>query len=260
MARSIFCATRSSTRRQCLPRSSMINGAVDSKFDPRLKTCGYVSFICLTQTSCLRGFSRSKGVAELTDYMPIQKDSGQPNQIVRIVSVITGNVKFKMSCQPRFNYAASDHELQSSDCCATFFPAHKDCPPMSLYSSVAIETRSQDISAEFSLQAGESATFVLGGLRAEGEQPEMDLLRQRFLETAQFWKTWVSKSNYKGRWREMVHRSALVLKLLTSRKHGSLIAAATFSLPESIGGVRNWDYRFTWLRDAAFTLYALIRL
>ena len=104
------------------------------------------------------------------------------------------------------------------------------------------------------------ATFVLGGLRAEGEQPEMDLLRQRFLETAQFWKTWISKSNYKGRWREMVHRSALVLKLLISRKHGSLIAAPTFSLPESIGGVRNWDYRYTWLRDAAFTLYALIRL
>jgi len=208
----------------------------------------------------LTRFLAEQGVAELTDYMPIQKDSGQPNQIVRIVSVITGNVKFKMSCQPRFNYAASDHELQSSDCCATFFPAHKDCPPMSLYSSVAIETRSQDISAEFSLQAGESATFVLGGLRAEGEQPEMDLLRQRFLETAQFWKTWVSKSNYKGHWREMVHRSALVLKLLISRKHGSLIAAPTFSLPESIGGVRNWGYRFTWLRDAAFTLYALILL
>src|SRR5215468_10151665 len=208
----------------------------------------------------LTRFLAEQGVAELTDYMPIQKDHGQPNQIVRMVSVIRGSVTFKMSCQPRFDYAASDHELQSSDCCATFFPAHKSCPPMSLYSSVAIERQSQDISAEFRLQAGESAAFVLGGVRAEGEQPEMDLLRQRFLETAQFWKTWVSKSNYKGRWREMVHRSALVLKLLTSRKHGSLIAAATFSLPESIGGVRNWDYRFTWLRDAAFTLYALIRL
>jgi GH15 family glucan-1,4-alpha-glucosidase len=208
----------------------------------------------------LTRFLSEEGVAELTDYMPVQKNAGQANRIVRILSVIRGNVKFKMSCQPRFNYAASDHELQSSDRCATFFPAHKSCPPMSLYSTVAIERRLQDISAEFSLQAGESATFVLGGLQAEGEQPEMDLLRQRFLETAQFWKTWVSKSNYKGRWREMVLRSALVLKLLTSRKHGSLIAAATFSLPESIGGVRNWDYRFTWLRDAAFTLHALIRL
>jgi GH15 family glucan-1,4-alpha-glucosidase len=208
----------------------------------------------------LTRFLAEEGVAELTDYMPIQKSGEQPNQIVRMVSVIRGNVTFKMSCQPRFNYAASDHELQSSDHCATFFPAYKSCPPMSLYSSVAIERRSQDIFAEFSLQASETATFVLGGLRAERKQPEMDLLRQGFLETAQFWKTWVSKSNYKGRWREMVHRSALVLKLLISRKHGSLIAAPTFSLPESIGGVRNWDYRYTWLRDAAFTLYALIRL
>src|SRR4029453_7238552 len=156
----------------------------------------------------LTRFLSEEGVAELTDYMPVQKNAGQPNQIVRILSVIRGNVKFKMSCQPRFNYAASDHELQSSDRCATFFPAHKSCPPMSLYSTVAIDRRSQDISAEFSLQAGESATFVLGGLRAEGEQLEMDLLRQRFLETAQFWKTWVSKSNYKGRWGEMVLRSA----------------------------------------------------
>jgi GH15 family glucan-1,4-alpha-glucosidase len=88
----------------------------------------------------------------------------------------------------------------------------------------------------------------------------MELLDQRFRNTAQFWKAWISKSKYKGRWREVVQRSALVLKLLISREHGSLIAAPTFSLPESIGGVRNWDYRFTWLRDATFTLYALIRL
>jgi GH15 family glucan-1,4-alpha-glucosidase len=85
-------------------------------------------------------------------------------------------------------------------------------------------------------------------------------VEQRFHETARFWKEWIVKSKYKGRWREMVNRSALMLKLLISREHGSLIAAPTFSLPEEIGGVRNWDYRFTWLRDATFTLYALIRL
>src|SRR5438034_4578942 len=80
------------------------------------------------------------------------------------------------------------------------------------------------------------------------------------LPISRFWKGWIAKSKYKGRWRETVNRSALMLKLLISREHGSLIAAPTFSLPEQIGGVRNWDYRFTWLRDAAFTLYALIRL
>ena len=131
---------------------------------------------------------------------------------------------------------------------------------MSLYSSIVMGQQGQDITAEFSLQAGETATFLLGALCAEGEEPEMERVGQRLLDTAQFWKSWISQSNYKGRWREMVHRSALALKLLISRKHGSLIAAPTFSLPESIGGVRNWDYRFTWLRDAAFTLYALIRL
>jgi GH15 family glucan-1,4-alpha-glucosidase len=88
----------------------------------------------------------------------------------------------------------------------------------------------------------------------------MEVVGERFQETARFWKAWIAKSKYKGRWREMVLRSALMLKLLISREHGSLIAAPTFSLPESIGGVRNWDYRFTWLRDATFTLYALIRL
>jgi GH15 family glucan-1,4-alpha-glucosidase len=110
------------------------------------------------------------------------------------------------------------------------------------------------------LKAGQTATFLFGGVRAGGQQPEMELLDQRFRNTAQFWKRWISKSKYKGRWREMVHRSALVLKLLISCKYGSLIAAPTFSLPQSIGGLRNWDYRFTWLRDATFTLYALIRL
>jgi GH15 family glucan-1,4-alpha-glucosidase len=208
----------------------------------------------------LTRFLAEEGVAELMDYMPIEKNGAQPNEIVRMVSVIRGNVRFNMRCQPRFNYAASNHEVQTSDQCATFFPAHKGCSPMSLYSSIAITAQSQDVTAEFSLQGGQTATFVFGGVRPEEEQPEMELLGQRLLDTAQFWKTWISKSNYRGRWREMVHRSALVLKLLISRKHGSLIAAPTFSLPESIGGVRNWDYRFTWLRDATFALYALIRL
>jgi GH15 family glucan-1,4-alpha-glucosidase len=208
----------------------------------------------------LTRFLAEEGVAELTDYMPIETNGGQPNEIVRMVSVIRGNVHFKMCCQPRFNYAATDHEVRLSDRCATFSPAHDSCPPMSLYSSVVIERQAQDIISEFSLQTGETATFLLGGVRGEGDEPEIKLLEQRFLETAQFWKTWISKSNYKGRWREMVQRSALLLKLLISRKHGSLIAAPTFALPESIGEVRNWDYRFTWLRDATFTLYALIRL
>src|SRR5579863_6075981 len=205
-------------------------------------------------------FLAEEGVSELTDYMPIDSDGGEPNEIVRKVAVIRGDVRFQMCCQPRFSYAKCGHRLELSETCATFYPFSSDCPSMSLHSTVALRQRTDDVIADFSLKAGQTTTFLFGAVRGGGQQPEMELLDQRFRNTAQFWKAWISKSRYKGRWREMVHRSALLLKLLISRKHGSLIAAPTFSLPESIGGVRNWDYRFTWLRDATFTLYALIRL
>jgi GH15 family glucan-1,4-alpha-glucosidase len=208
----------------------------------------------------LTRFLADEGVVELTDYMPIDTEEQQPNEIVRAVSVIRGNVRIKMLCQPRFNYAKSLHRTEVSDRCAIFFPMDNSSTPMALYSATALEEHSQDIIANFKLQSGETATFVLGEPRPRGQQPEMDLLGQRFHQTSRFWKKWIAKSKYKGRWREIVHRSALLLKLLISRKHGSLIAAPTFSLPEAIGGVRNWDYRYTWLRDATFSLYALIRL
>ncbi len=205
-------------------------------------------------------FLAEEGVVELTDYMPIDKDGGEPNEMVRKVEVIRGNVCFQMCCEPRFSYASCGHRIELSDTSATFYPFSGDCPPMSVNSTVGLAQRGDDVTSDFRLQAGQTATFLFGAVRAGGRNPEMELLEQRFRNTVQFWKAWISKSTYKGRWREMVLRSALVLKLLINRKHGSLIAAPTFSLPESIGGVRNWDYRFTWLRDATFTLYALIRL
>jgi len=208
----------------------------------------------------LTRFLAEEGVAELTDYMPIEKELEGPNEIVRTVSVIRGNVQFKMLCQPRFNYAASAHRTELADNCAVFVPDESQSSPMALYATTPLQQQSQDVVSEFTLQSGGTATFVLGGVRSQGQPPEMELVGKRFRETSRFWKTWIAKSKYKGRWREMVQRSALMLKLLISRRHGSLIAAPTFSLPENIGGVRNWDYRYTWLRDAAFTLYALIRL
>jgi len=205
-------------------------------------------------------FLAEEGVAELTDFMPIENAPEQPNEIVRIVKVIRGTVSFTMDCRPRFNYAASTHRTELRRRSALFFPADSACPPMSLYSTATLKQEGEDILSHFALRAGETATFVLGGVRAKGEPPEMQIIDLRFHQTVRFWKTWMNKSKYKGRWREMVHRSALLLKLLISREYGSLIAAPTFSLPEKIGGVRNWDYRFTWLRDGTFTLYALIRL
>ena len=209
----------------------------------------------------LTRFLAEEGVAELTDYMPIGSDKDQPNEIIRTVAVVRGEVNFKLFCSPRFNYAVCGHAIEIvEDQCAIFLPRDHACPSLALYSSIRLQPDSQDVKAEFRLRAGERATFLFGGLRSKGQQPEMKRLDERFHETSRFWKKWIAKSKYKGRWREMVNRSALMLKLLISRKHGSLIAAPTFSLPEKIGGVRNWDYRFTWLRDATFTLYALIRL
>ena len=208
----------------------------------------------------LTRFLAEEGVAELTDYMPIGVDSEQPNEIIRTVAVVRGEIDFKMRCQPRFSYAMCGHTVNIEDRYAIFRPTSEACAPLALYSSVVLRPQSGDVISDFRLRAGQKATFVFGGVRAPAEQPEMEFVEQRFHETARFWKGWIAKSNYKGRWREMVNRSALILKLLISREHGSLIAAPTFSLPEQIGGVRNWDYRFTWLRDSAFTLYALIRL
>jgi len=208
----------------------------------------------------LTRFLAEEGVAEITDYMPIEKDGAQPNEIIRTVSVIRGKVRFRMDCRPRFNYASTAHNAEITEHCARFYPTQSVCPPMALHSTVRLKERSHDVISEFGLSAGETATFIFGQLRADAREPKVDSVERRFLNTATYWKAWIAKSNYKGRWREMVNRSALMLKLLISREHGSLIAAPTFSLPENIGGVRNWDYRYTWLRDATFTLYALIRL
>jgi GH15 family glucan-1,4-alpha-glucosidase len=208
----------------------------------------------------LTRFLADEGVAELRDFMPIGADDGEPNEIIRTLTVIRGEIRFKMSCQPRFNYGMCKHTVNIESGCAIFYPSGDSCPPLALYSTTALQQQSEDIVSDFTLRAGETATFVFGGVRPPGQQPEMEFVEERFHKTAQFWKAWIANSKYKGRWREMVNRSALTLKLLISREHGSLIAAPTFSLPEEIGGVRNWDYRFTWLRDATFTLYALIRL
>jgi GH15 family glucan-1,4-alpha-glucosidase len=242
--------------------ASLLDDEQGGKFqiEPRL-TDMRVRQLYLPDTNVLlTRFLAEEGVAELADFMPIEKDAEQPNEIVRIVTVIRGTVTFTMCCQPRFKYASATHRTEVSERCAVFFPADDTCPPMQLYSTADLEKDSQDVFSRFTLNSGETATFVLSGPRGEGEPPEMQVTSLRLQQTIRFWKTWMAKSKYKGRWREMVHRSALLLKLLISREHGSLIAAPTFSLPEKIGGVRNWDYRYTWLRDSTFTLYALIRL
>jgi len=137
-------------------------------------------------------------VAELTDYMPIGTDGEQPNEIIRTVAVVRGEVDFKMRCQPRFNYAMCGHSVNIEDRYAIFSPASDDFPPLALYSTVVLRQESADAISDFRLRAGERATFVFGGVRVQGEQPEMEFVEQRFHETARFWKEWIAKSKYKA--------------------------------------------------------------
>src|SRR5215469_9054787 len=126
---------------------------------------GSIDFLCYPEIDSPTVFAAlldDESVVELTDYMPIDTEEQQPNEIVRAVSVIRGNVRIKMLCQPRFNYAKSPHRMEISDRCAIFLPMDNSSTPMALYSTTALEEHSQDISSNFQLQSGETATFVLG--------------------------------------------------------------------------------------------------
>lgn len=206
-------------------------------------------------------FFSQDGVAELSDFMPVE-EAGHSHAVVRRVKAIRGESHFRMICDPRFDYARVGHRAENRENEVLFVSQGPQALALRLRSSVPIAVVNGAAVAEFKLAAGSTASFVLelvnAGQPSPSENP--DFVPHSFKETVNFWRRWVSRSTYAGRWREMVNRSALTLKLLTSRVHGSIIAAPTFGLPEVIGGVRNWDYRYTWIRDASFTLYALMRL
>jgi GH15 family glucan-1,4-alpha-glucosidase len=203
------------------------------------------------------------GVGEITDFMPVSDGPDHPekHKLIRLVSVVRGAMEFTAECQPAFDYARERHELEIGEGGATFRSSSivlklSCCVPLR-------EAGRGGVTSRFSLKAGESCVFVLHRM-LPGEMgtkaPGADEARTLFEETVRYWRGWLSHCTYKGRWREAVQRSALLLKLLTYQPTGAIVAAPTCSLPESIGGARNWDYRYTWIRDAAFTLYALIRI
>ncbi len=206
-------------------------------------------------------------VVELTDFLPVGGHPGdRANRIVRHVEVVKGEVTFKLRCAPRFDYGRVRHQATvEHEGTVVFRPlgGRRDAlPEMALRATAPLAIDGADAVAELRLVRGESATFTFGGHLPEEEHGSLDqeAYETSFRETTGYWRHWLSRSTYQGRWREMVNRSALLLKLLSSHEHGSLIAAATFGLPELPGGVRNWDYRYSWLRDSAFTLYAFLRL
>ncbi|WP_158798072.1 glycoside hydrolase family 15 protein [Pedobacter sp. L105] len=214
----------------------------------------------------LTRFFSEEGISELTDYMPIE-DFDNPSSIcsiVRKIKTVRGKITYKVNCAPRFDYAKAQHQIDKTGKNElTFLAIHDGDSMVRLISDFPLRFKGQDGYAEITLNQGEEAWIVLESVK-KGETENLRSIdfykNSTYQETVTFWRKWINKSTYKGRWNDLVSRSAITLKLLTSTTYGSMVAAPTFSLPESLGGSRNWDYRFTWIRDAAFTMYAFLRL
>jgi len=216
----------------------------------------------------LTRFLSPDGVVEVCDFMPISLESGRDrvepvHQLIRRANCVRGEVQFQMACDPRLDYGRAKQQVKLlSEKEALFIPdcGERSISPIRLRSEVPLVIREGRVESEFVLSAGQSALFILEGDEDAPHAIDPHRVSEEFKATLNFWQSWIAQSTYRGRWREIVDRSALVLKLLVSQRHGSIVAAPTFGLPEAIGAGRNWDYRYTWIRDASFTLYALSRL
>lgn len=212
-------------------------------------------------------FMNADGVGEVIDFMPVAgAEPTERHRLVRIVRVVRGRMRFVAECRPMLDYGRNKPQLILSGEGARF-----TAPNCSLNLHVAPE---DPVAGEVTLKADDSAfiaNFTLnegqvGGvvLESGSELPPQRLSRSEILamfeSTRDFWRRWIKQSQYRGRWREMVERSAITLKLMTYAPTGALIAAPTAGLPERVGGERNWDYRFTWVRDASFSVRALLSL
>ena len=231
------------------------------QINPELDDCKNKQLYIPDTNVLLTRFLSKNGISELTDFMPVE-DLYEGKILMRRITNIKGELTYFMNCKPRFNYSRSSHKANMHDNTILFESEGEDKTVLRLKSNIPLEIKNGDGFAEFTLKPGESADFILE-LVKDGNLFDYnlsDLVTKKLYETINYWKSWIDVSHYKGRWRETVNRSALVLKLLTSYEHGSIIASPTFGLPEYIGGPRNWDYRYTWIRDASFTVYAFLNL
>ncbi|MGW6408321.1 glycoside hydrolase family 15 protein [Streptomyces vinaceus] len=206
-------------------------------------------------------FYAADGVAEIQDFMPVVDESREASRhrLIRRVICVRGTLPFRARIAPRFGYGAEAHTVRAEVHEAVF---ESPSLSLSLTSTAPLESDGRDVSSHFKLLEGESVVFALdrisGDVRPQAcPHAEAEV---QFEATVRFWRQWLGRSRYRGRWREMVHRSALALKLLTYVPTGAIVAAPTTSLPERVGGERNWDYRYVWVRDAAFAVYAMLRL
>ncbi|TPG29804.1 glycoside hydrolase family 15 protein [Mycolicibacterium hodleri] len=214
-------------------------------------------------------FLTPHGVAEVHDFMPVLGvgDPDHRQRLVRRVSGVRGKIKLRMEVDARPDYGRQRcHAEESGD--GVLITGDGVRLGLMASTDLTIEDRDDNtrVSAEVELTKGDTALFVLeilAGSDTEGDLPScntVDMTDELLDATTSYWRTWLGQSRYVGRWREMVHRSAITLKLLTHEPSGAVIAAPTTSIPEYVGGSRNWDYRYVWIRDAGFSLYALLRL
>ncbi|MCE0483204.1 MAG: glycoside hydrolase family 15 protein [Methylacidiphilales bacterium] len=197
-------------------------------------------------------FETSTGSARVIDFMPPR---GRYRDVVRIVEGINGTVDLHMKLVVRFDYGATVPWVKRTSEGLTAVAG-----PNALVMRSAVRTMGKDLStvADFRIGAGERKSFVLTWHPAHLPPPERVDAEHSLQETEHYWREWVSHCAYRGKWRDIVVRSLITLKGLTYAPTGGIMAALTTSLPEKLGGIRNWDYRFCWLRDATFTLYSLM--
>jgi GH15 family glucan-1,4-alpha-glucosidase len=209
-------------------------------------------------------FTGDEGAFEVVDYMPVgvHRHPGAYHRLVRRVQVLRGQVRVRMHCTPAFDYARADHALHLAGGEGAVFEG-PDGAVLGLGTDWPLTVAGAGVEAVQTLAPGDRAVFTLRLMAPDERAPErltLEAEEEICAATIAYWRQWLARCTYTGRWREAVRRSALVLKLLTFDITGAIVAAPTTSLPEAIGGARNWDYRYTWIRDAAFTLYGLLRV
>lgn len=206
-------------------------------------------------------FLTDAGVVEVHDFMPIAgpHDPDHRQRIVRRVQVVRGSATVRTRVAVRPDYARAEAAVRPVE---GGLLIAGDATRLGLSATADLEVDGHDVVSTCHLELGDTALYVLEVLAPDAELRPcgIDDTAALFDMTSQFWRDWISRSTYRGRWRESVNRSAITLKLLTHEPSGAIVAAATTSLPEQIGGERNWDYRYVWIRDAAFSLYALLAL
>ncbi|MFE3325786.1 glycoside hydrolase family 15 protein [Streptomyces sp. NPDC059176] len=212
-------------------------------------------------------FMTEAGAGEVVDFMPVTGTKATDrHRLVRLLRCVRGSLQFQVDIVPRFNYGRTPHELHYTEHGAVFVTddlqltvhAVRETSDVRLVPS---DLGDHDVHFTLTLQAGQERGVII---ESAADGPPRQIHHAEYVElfdqTVQYWRNWLGQSGYAGRWREAVERSAVTLKLMTYAPSGALVAAPTAGLPEQLGGERNWDYRFTWIRDASFSVYALLGL